>query len=161
MPPPDDALLALIADKRRVYGPDIPFWPTRPSHQARVRDTGKAIRTLRGDPGFTPTAPLPPPSPFPAVPSLPGSEAFPADEGAGQPSVRSTPQGPALPVVTPGDVSDPEQIILMEARRNEGLDPELRSYSERSRGLLRAWDGSIARAGLAETDWRAHHLIPH
>ena len=157
---PDGTPLVRVADKRTYYGPNSVFLPGSPANQAFVRNTERAVKALGNGPGYTPIPPLPPPAPLPITPSQPRIEGLPADEAAGKPGVLSTPQAPALPTLTAGDEFDPAQATVMEASRNEGLDPELRSYSERARRVLRE-DPSIGRAGLADGEWRAHHLIPH
>ena len=138
------------------------FWPNSPANQAFARDTERAAKALGNGPGYTPMPPLPPPAPLPITPSQPRVEALPADEAAGRPGVLSTPQAPTLPTVTAGDEFVPQQVIIMEANRNQELIPELQADSGRARGIVRVSDQDfIAKAGLTEADWRAHHLIPH
>ena len=157
---PNGTPLLRVADRRTHYGPNSTFWPNSPANQALVRDTERAAKALGNGPGYTPMPPLPPSAPLLITPSQPRAEGLPADEAASRPRVLSTPQAPALPTVTAGDEFDSAQVTIMEASRNSGLDPELRTYAARARHLL-SEDWSIWRAGLAAGEWRAHHLIPH
>ncbi len=106
---------------------------------------------------FPVAPPIPPLPPMVAGPDLPGHTG--SDNTVRLPAIPTGSPPATLPTIQPGaEIVEPGPFIL-ESRRNDGLEGDERTNTDRARQAARRGDPEVT-AILSDSEWRAHHLIP-
>ncbi len=106
---------------------------------------------------------LPAAKPIPPQPPTAEGPKLPPHNGDSEVTVRLPPltpgsTAPSLPSVMPGAEIAQEGPLILETRRNQGLEGDERTNTDRARKAARRVDPEVTKV-LKENEWRAHHLI--